>query len=49
MLEDATKVLKDALYVSVGLGVIAFNKLQVQRNELQKTVEGRLSSLGIKR
>ena len=42
MLEDATKVLKDALYVSVGLGVIAFQKAQVQRQELQKAVEERL-------
>ena len=49
MLEDATKLLKDALYVSVGLGVIAFQKAQVQRNELQKTLESRLGSLGLKR
>jgi hypothetical protein len=49
MFEDATKLLKDALYVSVGLGVIAFQKAQVQRNELQKTLDQRLSSLGLKR
>ena len=49
MFEDATKVLKDALYVSVGLGVIAFQKAQVQRVELQKAVEDRLKSAGIGR
>ena len=49
MIEDATKVLKDALYVSVGLGVIAFQKAQVQRNELQKALEERLKSAGISR
>jgi len=45
MLEDATKVLKDALYVSVGLGVIALQKAQVQRQELQKALEARLKPL----
>jgi hypothetical protein len=49
MFEDATKLLKDALYVSVGLGVIAFQKAQVQRNELQKVVESRLKSVGLAR
>jgi len=49
MLEDATKVLKDALYVSIGLGVIAFQKAQVQRQELHKAVEGRLKDLGVGR
>ena len=48
MFEDASKVLKDALYVSVGLGVIAFQKAQVQRVELQKTVEDRLKSVGLR-
>jgi hypothetical protein len=36
--DDVTKVLKDALYVSVGLGVIAFQKAQVQRQELNKSL-----------
>jgi hypothetical protein len=49
MFEDATKVLKDALYVSVGLGVIAFQKAQVQRQELQKALEERLKPLGLGR
>ncbi len=34
--EDVASALKDAAYVSVGLGVIAFQRLQVRRNELGK-------------
>ena len=49
MFEDATKALKDALYVTVGLGVIAFQKAQVQRVELQKAVEQRLKYAGLAR
>lgn|GEM_PF-6514872 len=30
----------DATYVSVGLGVIAFQRMQVRRNELSKTLSG---------
>lgn len=36
--DDLSKLAQDALYVSVGLGVIAFQKLQVQRQALQKRV-----------
>jgi len=35
-LDDLSKTAKDALYVTVGLGVIAFQKAAVQRNELEK-------------
>lgn len=42
MLDGAARTLKDALYVGVGLGVIAFQKAQVQRQELQKALERRL-------
>lgn len=54
MVRDAAKllngkVLKDALYVSVGLGLMAFQKAQVQRQELQKAVEARLKDAGIGR
>jgi len=35
-LDDINKIAKDALYVTVGLGVIAFQKAQVQRQELSK-------------
>jgi hypothetical protein len=38
-IDDVTKVLKDALYVSVGLGVLAFQRAQVQRQELRKRIE----------
>jgi hypothetical protein len=36
--QDVASVAKDAAYVSVGLGVIAFQRLQVRRNELSKTL-----------
>jgi hypothetical protein len=38
--DDLTNALKDATYVSVGLGVIAFQRLQVRRNELAKALSG---------
>lgn len=38
-LDDIGKAVRDGFYVSVGLGVIAFQKAQVQRNELRKQVE----------
>jgi hypothetical protein len=37
-LDDVANIAKDAAYVSVGLGVIAFQRLQVRRNELTKTL-----------
>ena len=40
--DDITKVVKDALYVSVGLGVLAFQKVQVQRQELRKQLKGQV-------
>lgn len=36
--DDLTNAVKDAAYVSVGLGVIAFQRLQVRRNELSKAL-----------
>lgn len=38
--DDLTNAVKDAAYVSVGLGVIAFQRLQVRRNELSKALSG---------
>ncbi|HEY9557490.1 MAG TPA: hypothetical protein VIR58_12195 [Acidimicrobiales bacterium] len=35
-LDEVTAAVKDAAYVSVGLGVLAFQRLQVRRNELKK-------------
>jgi len=44
-LEAVSKVALDALYVSVGLGVIAFQKAQVRRNELTKSIEEQLKDV----
>lgn len=38
--DEITTVVKDAAYVSVGLGVLAFQRMQVGRNELKKLLEG---------
>ncbi len=39
--DDITNVVKDAAYVSVGLGVLAFQRLQVRRQELHKEIASR--------
>jgi hypothetical protein len=44
-LDAVSKVALDALYVSVGLGVIAFQKAQVRRNELTKSLEEQLKDI----
>ena len=38
-LEDLQKTARDSFYVTVGLGVIAFQKAQVQRQELRTQLE----------
>lgn len=43
-IDDISKTVKDSLYVTIGLGVIAFQKAQVQRQELQKQVESNLTA-----
>lgn len=40
--EDLTKLLKDAVYVTIGLGVIAVQRAQVRRQELTKQVSGQV-------
>lgn len=40
---DLTKTLKDAAYITVGLGVIGFQKAQVRRQELRKSLENQLT------
>ena len=45
-LDDVTNAVKDAAYVSVGLGVIAFQRLQVRRNELSKLLGGVGATVG---
>ena len=37
-LDDVTAAVKDAALVTVGLGVIAFQRAQVRRNELEKAI-----------
>ncbi len=37
--DDIQKTVKDGVYVTIGLGVIAFQKAQVQRQELRKQLE----------
>jgi hypothetical protein len=39
-IDDVTHAVKDAAYVSVGLGVIAFQRLQVRRNEISRALSG---------
>jgi len=41
--DDFTKVLKDVLYITVGAGVIGFQKVQVGRRELTEAVREELS------
>ncbi len=41
-LNDITKMLKDAVYVTVGLGVLAVQRAQVQREALRKQLTGQL-------
>ena len=38
LIDDLSRSAKDAFYVTVGLGVIALQKAQVQRNELEKRI-----------
>jgi hypothetical protein len=45
-LDDVTDAVKDAAYVSVGLGVIAFQRLQVRRQELHRALIGPGSAAG---
>ncbi len=40
-IDDVASAVKDAAYVSVGLGVLAFQRLQVRRNELNRALSGR--------
>lgn len=41
---DVRSTLKDAAYVGIGFGVLAFQKAQVQRQELRKQVEAALGN-----
>lgn len=37
---EVTRALKDAAYVTIGMGVIAFQKAQVARNDLTRQLDG---------
>jgi len=41
--DDLTKVVKDVLYITVGAGVIGFQKVQVGRRELTQALNGQLN------
>lgn len=43
---DLNDAVKEAAYVAVGLGVLGFQKAQVQRVELMKQLESQLAGLG---
>ena len=43
--DEITEAVKDAAYVSVGLGILAFQRIQVRRNDLKKAVEARMDAL----
>ena len=36
---DVTKTIKDAAYITIGFGVLAFQKAQVRRREIEKQLE----------
>ena len=42
--DDLVKVAKDSLYVTVGLGLLAYQRLQVRRHELSRAAEADGSS-----
>ena len=42
---DVTKTIKDAAYIAIGFGVLAFQKAQVRRREIEKQLEGQTTEL----
>jgi len=43
--DEIGNVVKDAAYVSVGLGILAFQRVQVHRQELKKRLATQLGPL----
>jgi hypothetical protein len=39
-IDEVATIVQDVAYVSVGLGVLAFQRLQVRRHEITKNLEG---------
>jgi ElaB/YqjD/DUF883 family membrane-anchored ribosome-binding protein len=46
---EISRLLKDAVYVTVGFGVLAVQKLQTQRHELAKTLDDKVVDPGKER
>lgn len=44
MPQSPADMLRDSLYVTVGFGVITFQKLQVRRRRIEKALESHLGS-----
>jgi hypothetical protein len=44
MRNDAVRFLRDSFYVTVGFGVLAVQKLQVRRRELEKALDTQLAA-----
>lgn len=42
--DEISNVVKEAAYVSVGLGILAFQRVQVRRQELKKALEARVGA-----
>lgn len=43
---DVRNAARDAAFISVGLGVLAFQRAQVRRREVQQQVEAQLAGTG---
>ena len=43
---DLRKTVKDAVYITIGVGVLAYQRAQVRRRELQQQVEAQLAGTG---
>jgi hypothetical protein len=41
---SATRLAREALYLGVGAGVLGYQRLQVQRRELEKELQARFGS-----
>jgi hypothetical protein len=46
VMADVRNAARDAAYISVGLGVLAYQRAQVRRRELQQQVEAQLAGTG---
>ena len=44
-IDDISRTVRDGVYIGIGLGVIAFQKAQVRRQELRKQVETNVKTI----